>query len=63
VKRTTKFIIGDVAAGLLLWWILPGFIGLIAFLVVIGAPIVAYNMLDATQKRRLKGLARREIGR
>jgi membrane protein implicated in regulation of membrane protease activity len=56
----TKLVIGGVAVGLLLmpligfWW---------ALLVVLGVPAAAYLMLDPSQRRRLRRVSRKEIGR
>ena len=63
VKRQTGYVIGGVAvAALLLIWI-PPWVTLLIFLAVIGIPLVGYAMLDSTQKRRLKNVARKQIGR
>ncbi|MFD7707201.1 hypothetical protein ACFV6E_01255 [Streptomyces sp. NPDC059785] len=37
------------------WWI--------AFLIVLGVPAAAYLTLDPSQRRRLRRVSRREIGR
>ncbi|MER6912614.1 hypothetical protein ABT354_13165 [Streptomyces sp. NPDC000594] len=56
----TKIIIGGVAVGLLL---MP-FIGFwFSLLVVVGVPAVAYLMLDPGQRRRLRRVSRKELGR
>ncbi|MFI2370710.1 hypothetical protein [Streptomyces sp. NPDC018833] len=60
MSARTKIMIGGVAVGLLL---MP-FIGFwLSLLVVIGVPTVAYLMLDPSQRRRLRRVSRREIGR
>ncbi|MBT2365443.1 hypothetical protein J7E88_08955 [Streptomyces sp. ISL-10] len=60
MSTRTKIMIGGVAVGLLL---MP-FIGFwLSLLVVIGVPTVAYLMLDPSQRRRLRRVSRREIGR
>lgn len=60
MKKQTAYQIGGVLAGLLLWWILPGFIGVIVGVVVIiaaiAAPKIGYMMLDPSQRRRLDRL-------
>ena len=65
MQRQTGYVIGGVAvAALLLWWLpLPGWVALLILLAVIGIPVVGYAMLDSTQKRRVKNLARKQIGR
>jgi membrane protein implicated in regulation of membrane protease activity len=60
MSTRTKLVIGGVAVGLLLmpligfWW---------ALLVVLGVPAAAYLMLDPSQRRRLRRVSRKEIGR
>ncbi|MCX4821108.1 hypothetical protein OG883_14535 [Streptomyces sp. NBC_01142] len=56
----TKIVIGGVAVGLLLWPLIGFWLSL---LVVIGVPTVAYLMLDPSQRRRLRRINRKEIGR
>ncbi|MFD7225927.1 hypothetical protein ACFV9P_33770 [Streptomyces sp. NPDC059892] len=60
MSTRTKIAIGGVAVGLLL-------IPLIGFwfslLVVVGVPAAAYLMLDPSQRRRLRRISRKELGR
>ncbi|WP_031510091.1 hypothetical protein [Streptomyces megasporus] len=56
-----KIAVGGVAAGLLLWWLTGSF--LIAVAVIVGVPAIAYLMLDPSQRRRLRRVARKELGR
>ncbi|MDX3849973.1 hypothetical protein [Streptomyces sp. AK02-01A] len=60
MSARAKITIGGVAVGLLL-------IPLIGFwfslLVVLGVPAVAYLMLDPSQRRRLRRINRKELGR
>ncbi|MEU3186250.1 hypothetical protein ABZ707_18905 [Streptomyces sp. NPDC006923] len=60
MSARAKVAIGGVAVGLLL-------IPLIGFwfslLVVLGVPAVAYLMLDPSQRRRLRRINRKELGR
>ncbi|MFD3441754.1 hypothetical protein ACFWU3_30105 [Streptomyces sp. NPDC058685] len=60
MSTRTKLVIGGVAVGLLLMPLI-GF--WFALLVVIGVPTVAYLMLDPSQRRRLRRVSRKEIGR
>ncbi|ANW16751.1 hypothetical protein [Streptomyces clavuligerus] len=55
----TKIILAGVAVGLLL---MP-WIGWFSLLVVLGIPAVAYLMLDPGQRRRLRRVSRKELGR
>ncbi|MFK4687221.1 membrane protein implicated in regulation of membrane protease activity [Streptomyces pristinaespiralis] len=57
---THKIVIGGVAVGLLLMPLLGFWLSL---LVVLGVPAVAYLMLDPSQRRRLRRVSRKEIGR
>ncbi|MFE3121674.1 hypothetical protein [Streptomyces niveus] len=60
MSTRAKIAVGGVAVGLLL---IP-FIGFwMSLLVVLGVPSVAYLMLDPSQRRRLKRITRKEIGR
>lgn len=60
MSNTAKIAAGGVVVGLVLliwlpWWI--------SFLIVVGVPAVAYLTLDPAQRRRLRRVARKEIGR
>lgn len=55
-----KIAVGGVAVGLLLWWLTSFWI---ALLVIVGVPVVAYLTLDPSQRRRLRRVGRRELGR
>jgi Flp pilus assembly protein TadB len=60
MSKNAKIAVGGVAVGLILliwlpWWA--------AFLIVIGVPVTAYLALDPSQRRRLRRVARRELGR
>ncbi|MDQ1006507.1 membrane protein implicated in regulation of membrane protease activity [Streptomyces sp. V4I23] len=60
MSTRTKIVIGGVAVGLLLMPLIGFWLSL---LVVLGVPAVAYLMLDPGQRRRLRRVSRREIGR
>ncbi|MDT0381155.1 hypothetical protein E4198_01230 [Streptomyces sp. RKND-216] len=55
-----KIAVGGVAVGLLLWWLTSFWI---ALLVMVGVPVAAYLALDPSQRRRLRRVSRKEIGR
>ncbi|MFD5696881.1 hypothetical protein [Streptomyces lasiicapitis] len=60
MSKKAKIAAGGVAAGLILliwlpWWI--------AFLIVVGVPAAAYLTLDPGQRRRLRRVTRKELGR
>jgi Flp pilus assembly protein TadB len=55
-----KLAVGGVVVGLILliwvpWWV--------TFLIIIGVPVAAYMTLDSSQRRRLRRVSRRQIGR
>lgn len=60
MSRNQKIAIGGVAVGLLLWIWLPWWA---ALLIVLGVPTAAYLTLDPSQRRRLRRVTRKEIGR
>ncbi|MEI5100682.1 hypothetical protein RB200_21850 [Streptomyces sp. PmtG] len=60
MSKKAKIAAGGVAVGIILliwlpWWI--------AFLIVLGAPAAAYLALDSEQRRRLRRITRKELGR
>lgn len=60
MSTRTKLVIGGVAVGLLLMPLIGFWLSL---LVIVGVPAVAYFMLDPSQRRRLRRVSRKEIGR
>ncbi|GAA1907037.1 hypothetical protein GCM10009716_16170 [Streptomyces sodiiphilus] len=60
MSNGAKVAVAGVAAGLLLWWLTNFWI---AALVMFGIPAAAYLMLDPGQRRRLRRINRRELGR
>lgn len=58
-----KVLLGGATAALLALIILPNILLKIIFVVLVGVPIVAYVMLDPSQRRRVRGQARKRIGR
>jgi membrane protein implicated in regulation of membrane protease activity len=60
MSNNAKVAVGGVAVGLILliwlpWWV--------AFLIVVGVPVAAYLALDPSQRRRLRRIGRKELGR
>ncbi|MFD5270348.1 hypothetical protein [Streptomyces sp. NPDC058335] len=60
MSKNAKIAAGGVAVGLLLliwlpWWA--------ALLIVLGVPAAAYLMLDPSQRRKLRRVTRKELGR
>jgi membrane protein implicated in regulation of membrane protease activity len=60
MSARAKIAVGGVVVGLLLIPLLGFWLSL---LVVLGIPAVAYLMLDPSQRRRLRRISRKEIGR
>jgi hypothetical protein len=62
VVGRTGYVIGGIAVALIAWRLLPGWLTLLVVLGIIAAPIAAYLMLDPSQRRRLRGQARKRLG-
>ncbi|MCX4966719.1 hypothetical protein OHA98_18130 [Streptomyces sp. NBC_00654] len=60
MSNGAKIAIGGVVAAAILWPLI-GFWW--ALLVLIGVPVVGYLMLDPSQRRRLRRVSRKQIGR
>lgn len=60
MTNRAKIAAGGVAVGLLLWWLTSFWI---AVAVIVGVPAAAYLILDPAQRRRLRRVSRKEIGR
>jgi hypothetical protein len=56
----SKYLLGYAALAIVAWVLLPN---LIALLLIVGVPVAGYLMLDPSQRRRLKGAGRGELGR
>ncbi|MEU0857924.1 hypothetical protein GTY20_28850 [Streptomyces sp. SID4946] len=61
MSRNAKIAVGGVAVGLVL--LLLGLPLWVVILVVVGIPAAGYLALDPSQRRRLRRLSRKEIGR
>ncbi|MCJ1676018.1 hypothetical protein MTF65_01295 [Streptomyces sp. APSN-46.1] len=55
-----KVAVAGVVAAIVLFWAVGFWAGL---LVLIGVPAAAYLLLDSSQRRRLRGISRKQIGR
>ncbi|WP_030904613.1 hypothetical protein [Streptomyces sp. NRRL F-5126] len=60
MSTRAKIAVGGVAIGLVLW-IMTSF--WIALIVMVGVPAAAYLALDSSQRKRLRRISRRELGR
>lgn len=64
MSKNTKIAAGGVAVGLLLLiWLAWGLPWWAALLIVLGVPTAAYLALDPSQRRRLRRVTRKELGR
>ncbi|HEY9411354.1 MAG TPA: hypothetical protein VIP77_17375 [Jiangellaceae bacterium] len=59
MSKNTPYVIGGIAAALLALWLLPFWVFLV---VVVGIPVVGYLMLDPSQRKRLLGRGRKQLG-
>lgn len=55
-----KLALGLGAGFVFLWWLTSFFW---ALLILVGLPVAGYMMLDSSQRRRLKRVGRKELGR
>lgn len=60
MSKSAKVAAGGVVVGVALMMLVGFWPGL---LIMIGVPVAAYLMLDSTQRRRLRGVSRKQIGR
>ncbi|MFI1280031.1 hypothetical protein ACH4U5_04595 [Streptomyces sp. NPDC020858] len=60
MSTSGKVAVAGVVAAIVLFWAVGFWVGL---LVLIGVPAVAYLLLDSSQRRRLRGMSRKQIGR
>lgn len=58
----TGYVIVGVIAALLAFILLPGWVKLLGFVLLVGVPVAGYMMLDPSQRRRLRGQARKRLG-
>jgi len=59
MSRGTMYVVGGVAAAIILYLLLPGWLFALAVLGIIAIPVVGYLMLDPSQRRRLRGQRKR----
>lgn len=58
----TGYVIVGVIAALIAFILLPGWVKLLGVLLLVGVPAAGYMMLDPSQRRRLRGQARKRLG-
>ncbi|MDJ0343005.1 hypothetical protein QMK19_17525 [Streptomyces sp. H10-C2] len=61
MSNRAKLAVGGVGIGIVL--MILGVPFWLALLIIVGVPVGAYLTLDPSQRRRLKRISRREIGR
>ncbi|MGH3390287.1 MAG: hypothetical protein ACRDOO_15570 [Actinomadura sp.] len=57
----TKVVVGGVVVAALALWLIPTFIFKLIVLGIVAVPVAGYLMLDPTQRRRVRGQARKRI--
>ncbi|WP_405446151.1 hypothetical protein [Streptomyces erythrochromogenes] len=60
MSNSGKVAVAGVVAAIVLFWAVGFWAGL---LFLIGVPAAAYLLLDSSQRRRVRGLSRKQIGR
>ncbi|RSS81655.1 hypothetical protein [Streptomyces sp. WAC06614] len=60
MSTSGKIAAAGVVVALVLFWTVGFWPGL---LVLVGVPLAAYLLLDPSQRRRLRGVSRKQIGR
>ncbi|MFD9353159.1 hypothetical protein [Streptomyces sp. NPDC060031] len=60
MSTSGKVAVAGVVAAIVLFWAVGFWAGL---LVLIGVPAAAYLLLDSSQRRKVRGMSRKRIGR
>jgi uncharacterized protein (DUF58 family) len=60
---SAKYVIAGLVLGLVALWILPNWLAVLIIVGLLAAPIVAYLLLDPSQRRRVRRVGRKQIGR
>ncbi|MFD9333805.1 hypothetical protein ACFWBF_05215 [Streptomyces sp. NPDC060028] len=60
MSTSGKVAVAGVVAAIVLFWAVGFWAGL---LVLIGVPTAAYLLLDSSQRRKVRGMSRKRIGR
>ncbi|RJL30369.1 hypothetical protein [Bailinhaonella thermotolerans] len=63
MSPVAKYALGAGAVALVSWFLFPNLIALLITAGLVAAPVVAYFMLDESQRARLKRVRRRQLGR
>jgi hypothetical protein len=63
MSNRAKYSVGGIVVGLILLLVLPWWIGVLVIAAAIAIPAAGYLMLDPSQRRRVRNLNRRGLGR
>jgi hypothetical protein len=64
MSRHMMFGIGGVILGLVLFAVLPWYVPVLIIAAAIAIPVIAWRMLDPSQRRRIRGMRQRgQLGR
>jgi uncharacterized protein (DUF58 family) len=63
MSARTKYVIAGLVLGLVALWILPNWLAVLIIVGLLATPIVAYLLLDPSQRRRVRRVGRKQIGR
>jgi len=64
MSRPMMFGIGGVILGLILFAVLPFWVGALVIVAAIAIPVIAWRMLDPSQRRRIRNMrSRGQLGR
>lgn len=62
MSSQAKVVIGGVAVGVLAFLLIPKIVWALIVLGIIAVPVIGYLMLDPSQRRRVRGQARKRLG-
>lgn len=63
MSKRTMYVVGGAGAGVLALLLLPGWLTWLVIIAVVAVPVAGYFMLDPSQRRRLRRVSRKQIGR
>jgi hypothetical protein len=63
MSQGAKYTVGGVAVALIALWLLPNWLAMLIIAAMLATPVVAYLLLDQSQRRRLRAVRRRQLGR
>lgn len=63
MSKRTMYVVGGAGAGILALILLPNWLAGLLIVALVAAPVAGYFMLDPSQRRRLRRVTRKQIGR